>query len=91
MVRLTDRPYMTKILLLRRKTPTQTNKHLVFSLLEPKAHFLLSVCLPHSLNISETTGPIEAKFHMESPWEGGDESLFKRSWSHDQDSRHAHI
>ena len=28
---------------------------------------------PHSLNIfsSETTGPIEAKFHMESPWDGG--------------------
>ena len=22
-------------------------------------------------NISETTGPIEAKFHMEPPWEGG--------------------
>ena len=27
----------------------------------------------HSLNVfsSETTGPIEAKFHMESPWGGG--------------------
>ena len=22
-------------------------------------------------NISETTGPIEAKFHMEPPWDGG--------------------
>ena len=32
-----------------------------------------SVCRPHSLNIfsSETTGPIEAKFHMESPWDRG--------------------
>ena len=32
----------------------------------------LSVRRPHSLNIfSETTGLIEAKFHMESPWDGG--------------------
>ena len=32
----------------------------------------LSVRRPHSLNISsETTGPIEAKFHMESPWDWG--------------------
>ena len=33
----------------------------------------LSVCRPHSLTIfsSETTGPIEAKFHMESLWDGG--------------------
>ena len=33
----------------------------------------LSVCRPHSLNIfsSETTGPIEAKFHVGSPWDGG--------------------
>ena len=33
----------------------------------------LSVRQPHSLNIfsSETTGPIEARFHMESPWDGG--------------------
>ena len=33
----------------------------------------LSVRRPHSLNIfsSETTVPIEAKFHMESPWDGG--------------------
>ena len=31
-----------------------------------------SVCRPHSLNIfsPETTGQIEAKFHMESPWYG---------------------
>ena len=31
------------------------------------------VCRPHSLNIfsSETTGPFEAKFHMESPWDEG--------------------
>ena len=31
------------------------------------------VCRPHSLNIfsSETTEPIEAKFDMESPWDGG--------------------
>ena len=33
----------------------------------------LSACRPHSLNIfsSETTGPIEAKCHVESPWDGG--------------------
>ena len=41
----------------------------IFSSPEPKAS---SVRCPHSLNIfSETTGPIEAKFHMESPWDGG--------------------
>ena len=45
---------------------------------EPKAYWWaasvvgLSVCRPHSLNISsETTGPFEAKFHVESPWDGG--------------------
>ena len=34
--------------------------------------WLSSGCRLHSLNIfsSETTGPIEAKFHMESPWDG---------------------
>ena len=33
----------------------------------------MSVCRPHSLNIfsSESTGQIEAKFHKESPWDGG--------------------
>ena len=32
-----------------------------------------SVRRPHSLNSfsSEITGPVEAKFHMESPWDGG--------------------
>ena len=32
-----------------------------------------SVCRPHSLNTfsAETTGSIEAKFHMESPWDKG--------------------
>ena len=32
-----------------------------------------SVRRPHSLNIfsSETIRPFEAKFHMESPWDGG--------------------
>ena len=38
-------------------------------------HRQSSVCLrrPHYLDIfsSETTGSIEAKFHMESPWDGG--------------------
>ena len=30
------------------------------------------VCVSTFSNISsETTGPMEAKFHMESPWEGG--------------------
>ena len=26
---------------------------------------------PHSLNISETTGPVKVKFHMELLWDGG--------------------
>ena len=53
----------------------------IFSSPEPKAHWwayrigrpLSSVYRPHSLNISssETTGQIEAKFHKESPWDGG--------------------
>ena len=34
--------------------------------------YCLSVHRPYSLNISsETTGSIEVKFHMESPWNGG--------------------
>ena len=33
---------------------------------------LSSVCMSTVSNISsETTGPIEAKFHMEPPWDGG--------------------
>ena len=45
------------------------------------------------LNIfsSETTLPIKAKFYVEPPWEGGNESLYKWSRSYDQDGRHAHI
>ena len=35
----------------------------------------------------EPDRPIEAKFHMESPWDVGNENLFKCSRSHD----HAHI
>ena len=54
-----------------------------FSSTEPKAHWWAyrigrlpsSVCLSSTLfkHIlpSETTGPIEAKFHMASPWDGG--------------------
>ena len=39
---------------------------------------------------SETTGPIELKYHgVLLGW--GNESLFKWSWPHDQDGRHAHI
>ena len=54
------------------------------------------VCLSTFSNIfsSETTGPIKFKFHMETPKEGGgggNESLFKWSWSHDQDGRQDHI
>ena len=57
--------------------------YIIISSPEPKAHWgayrigrllrLLSVHRPHSLNIfsSETTGPIGAKFHMTSPWDGG--------------------
>ena len=36
---------------------------------------------------SETARPIEAKFHMEPPWDVGNENVFKCSRSHD----HAHI
>ena len=36
---------------------------------------------------SETARPIKAKFHMEPPWDVGNENLFKCSRSHD----HAHI
>ena len=45
------------------------------------------------LNIfsSETALPIKAKLYVEPPWEGGNESLYKWSRSHDQDGRHAHI
>ena len=28
------------------------------------------VCMSTFSNISETTGPIEAKFHVEPPWDG---------------------
>ena len=38
----------------------------------------------------ETAKPIEARFHMEPPWDGGT-SLFKWSRSHDQYGRHAHM
>ena len=31
----------------------------------------LVACCPHSSNISETTGPIKAKFHVQPPWDGG--------------------
>ena len=33
----------------------------------------MSLCMSTFLKIfsSETTGPIEAKFHMEPPWDGG--------------------
>ena len=49
------------------------------------------VCMSTISNIflSETTEPIEVKFHMEPPW--GNESLFKQSLSHNQDGHHAHI
>ena len=40
---------------------------------------------------SETTGPIKLKFHYEDSLGCGNKSLFKLSWSHDQDGRHAHI
>ena len=52
----------------------------VISLPEPKAHWRAyrigrspsSVSLLSRPNISsETTGPMESKFHMESPWDGG--------------------
>ena len=39
----------------------------------------------------ETARPIEAKFHVDHPWDGGTKYLFKRSRSHDQGGRHAHI
>ena len=72
--------FYVKIFLLGLKKSLVSNFSLIFSSPEPKAHWWayrigrppLSVCRPHSLNISsETTGPIEAKFHMEPPWDGG--------------------
>ena len=36
---------------------------------------------------SETARPIEAKVHMEPPWDVGNENLFRCSRSHD----HAHV
>ena len=39
----------------------------------------------------ETAWPIEAKFYVEPPWDGGIESLIKWSSSLDKDGRHAHI
>ena len=50
----------------------------------------LSVRRPHSLNIfsSKTTKPIEAKFHIESPWDEGTKFC---SNGPGQGGRHAHI
>ena len=39
---------------------------------------------------SETTGPIEAKFHVEPPWDG-ERKLVRGSRSQDQDGRLAYI
>ena len=57
---------------------------------------LLSVCVSCVFTFSKvfssgTTGPIEVKFHLEPPLDGGNESLHMGSRSHDQDGRHAHI
>ena len=41
--------------------------------------------------LSETTGSVKAKFHMELQLVGGNESLFAASGSHNQDGHHAHI
>ena len=38
----------------------------------------------------ESTGPIEAKFHVEPPLDSWNEYLFKCYRSHDQDGRDAH-
>ena len=38
---------------------------------------------------SETTGPIEAKFHME-PLGTGERKFVQTAWPHDQDGRHAY-
>ena len=38
----------------------------------------------------ETAGPIEAKFHVEPPWNGG-MSEYKWFMSTDQESCHAHV
>ena len=39
--------------------------------------------------ISETAGPVEAKFHVKMG--RGNEGLYKLPRSHDQDGRHDHI
>ena len=41
----------------------------------------MCVCVNISNILSETTEPVEAKFHMEPPWDGG-----TKVSSHDQDS-----
>ena len=38
---------------------------------------------------SETACPIKAKFHVESPWEGGTKVCINDPGPHDQDGRHA--
>ena len=40
---------------------------------------------------NETAELNKAKFHVETPWDGGDESEYKWFMSHDQEGRHAHI
>ena len=39
-------------------------------------------------NISENTKPIELEFHMSTPSDGGNKSLFKWCWLHDKDGCH---
>ena len=54
-------------------SPEQKAHWWAYRIGRPPSSVCLSIRRPHSLNIfsSETTGPIKAKFHMKSPWEGG--------------------
>ena len=40
---------------------------------------------------SVTTRPIEAKFHVEPPWDEEEKICSNGSWSHDQGGRRVHI
>ena len=45
----------------------------------------------NTTNQSETTGPIEAKLHMESPWDGVMKVCSNGPGQVDQDGQHAKI
>ena len=65
----------------------------------PRSVSFIDLC-PRSLRFNilkllflRNARPIEVKFRMEPPWDGGwgDESEYKWFMSHAQDGRHAHV